>query len=250
MVFDGEELLPFAVKNIRPLVDHIAVTYQTTSYFGNPCNNELLPTIQSLLDDKLIDQAIHYEPNLSLPPKDNELKLRNIGLNSSRQNNCTHHISFDVDEFCTTTQLQYAKQIVEQENPDFTMTPHIVYFKHPTYQITPHMNLNCTFIHPVDNDYIYNNNFPFKIDITRRFRNYNNYRVFSLDEVAIHHMSYVRKDIKKKFMNSDNGRCYQLKKFLKQYNEYQLGDKICLLPDWLARRTQEVENIFKIHLAS
>lgn len=250
MVFDGEELLPFAVKNIRPLVDHISVTYQTTSYFGNPCGPELIPTINALLKDNLIDEAIHYEPNISLLPKDNELQLRNIGLNASRQTDCSHHISFDVDEFITLPQLQYAKHVVDKEKPDFTMTPHIVYFKSPTYQVTPHMNLNCSFMHPVDNDYVYNNEFPFRIDVTRRFRNHERFIVFSMEEVAIHHMSYVRKDIKKKFLNSDNGRCYQINKFTKQHTEYQLGDKICLLPDWLARKTKEVENIFNIDLAN
>lgn len=41
MVFDGEELLEFAIKSIRNEIDHISVTYQTTSYFGNPADPEL-----------------------------------------------------------------------------------------------------------------------------------------------------------------------------------------------------------------
>jgi hypothetical protein len=78
MVFDGEEFLEFATSNIRNQIDHISVTYQTTSYFGNPSSPDISDILDSLKNKGLIDQIIYFEPNLRLPPKENEVKLRNL----------------------------------------------------------------------------------------------------------------------------------------------------------------------------
>ena len=51
MVFDGFEFLPFATKSIRNVVDHISVTYQATSYYGNPAEELLEPTLKKLQSD-------------------------------------------------------------------------------------------------------------------------------------------------------------------------------------------------------
>ena len=42
-IFDGEEMLPHSLKNLRPMVDYICVVYQITSNFGN--KNETLTTL-------------------------------------------------------------------------------------------------------------------------------------------------------------------------------------------------------------
>ena len=85
MVFDGEELLKFAVKAIRQEVDHISVTYQNTSYFGNQNESNLEELLDQLKNQGLIDQAILYQPDLTLSPKENELKLRNLGIEISKK---------------------------------------------------------------------------------------------------------------------------------------------------------------------
>ena len=46
-IFDGEEMLPFSLKNLRPMVDFICVVYQTTSNFGNE-NPTLKKTLENL----------------------------------------------------------------------------------------------------------------------------------------------------------------------------------------------------------
>lgn len=252
MVFDGEELLEFAAQSIRNQVDHISVTYQTTSYFGNSCNPNLPKLLEKLKNQKLIDELIHYEPNLSLHPKENELRLRNIGLNASRNQNCTHHISADVDEFYKIDQLKYAKDVMKQDY-DFSVAYLDTYYKNPTFLVIPDQKLLVSFIHPVTNEYNKNINypiFPFHMETTRRLTNYSKYKLFTKDEFTIHHMSYIRKDIRKKFQNSDNGRFYKIEKFIKTWENYQLGERVCLLPDFLNRRTTQVENFFNIQLDS
>lgn len=248
MTFDGVELLEFALKNIRNNVDHIAVTYQTKSYFGNIANPEWKLILVNLQSSGLIDELIYYEPNLSWHHKKNELNLRNIGLNSSRNAGCTHHISADVDEFYDIVQLEYIKEIMDNENYDFSIVHLMNYYKDPTYLVWPIQHMLCSLIHPVSNEYSDTPNFPFKIEPTRRFVNSNKYKIFTKDEFIIHHMSYVRKDIKNKFQNSDNGLFIKVDKFIDNYDNYQLGEKVCLLPDFINRKTIQVENKFGIKL--
>lgn len=69
MVFDGEELLEFAVKSIRNVIDYISVTYQDVSYFGNKADPNLLPYLENLKKEGLIDEILFYKTDLSIHHK-------------------------------------------------------------------------------------------------------------------------------------------------------------------------------------
>ncbi len=242
MVFDGEELLEFAAAAARSQVDHISVTYQTTSYFGNPCDSDIQRLLERLKQDGLVDEVVHFTPNLSLHPKENELNLRNLGVEMSKRAGCSHHISCDVDEFYEAHQIKYAKEQVEDY--DFTMVPYLNYYKDPTY-LVPNQNLFITFIHPVSNKYSSKAPVP-RIEITRRLEKHDNYKIFKAEEVTMHHMSYIRKDIMKKFNNSCNKPYYDMRRFMKDFENHKVGDRVALIPDYLNRRTVLVENRFGI----
>jgi hypothetical protein len=55
-VFDGEELLENSIKSIRDNVDYVSVVYQTVSNFGNPCDDGLVPLLEKLVKDGLVDE--------------------------------------------------------------------------------------------------------------------------------------------------------------------------------------------------
>jgi len=245
MVFDGEEFLEFTTKNIRNNIDHIAVTYQTTSYFGNPCDPDLPALLDRLKHSGLIDEIIHYDTDLTIHHKENELNLRNTGLAASKNAGCTHHISADVDEFYIPQQLEYVKKIMEDDY-DLSLVHNTVYYKDPTFLVVPEQNPQVSLIHPINNKYNKDIKFPKHIEPTRRLVNHQKCKIFTKEEFLIHHMSYVRKDIRKKFANSDNAQFYKLEKFMETYDNYQLGGRVCLLPDYLNRKTIQVENQFGI----
>lgn len=238
-VFDGEELLPFAIASIRPVVDFISVIYQTTSYFGN--SHDPTPTLNKIKD---IDQLTHFQPDLTLPPRHNELNIRNIGRNLSILAGCSHHISADTDEFYDKEQLAYAKTI----KCNMSVAYMNIYYKDPTFLVYPPQDLMVSFIHPVENEYAFMAKYPFPIDPTRRLKNYENCKVFSKEEFTIYHMSYVRKDIRRKFLNSSNGKAYNIDKFEENFNKYKVGDRVCLLPDFINRKTIQVDNKFGIEI--
>lgn len=245
MVFDGEELLRSAILSIREQVDFVSVTWQKMSYHGNQNDADLEPLLNQLKADKLLDQAIFFEPNLQESPKENELKLRNIGLQASRDAGCTHHISFDVDEFVIPEQLKFAKETFGDN--DCSMIENVYYYKHPTWQIQPNIKNNLvSFIHPVTTEYSMIKQYSHRIEVTRRLTPYAKCRVYRPDECVIHHMTYVRKNMEKKLRNSMTGKIYDIDKFVDDFNRYELGAKLIVAPDFLTKRTILVDNIFNI----
>lgn len=241
MVFEGEELLPFAIKPIRNSVDFISVIYQTTSYFGQKCNDQLLSNLQKI---KEIDSLVHYEPDLKLHVKENELRLRNIGLNLSKKANCTHHIALDVDEFFTEDHINYVKNNMEEY--DSSLVYYKNYYKDPRWLIQPSQDQCVTFLHSVNTEYANIKEYPYRIEITRRLKDIGKCRVFSYDEFCLHHMTYVRNDIRKKIENSSNWIKKDKEKFISNFDKYQLGQRLCIPPDFMNRYTVLVDDIFKI----
>lgn len=139
---------------------------------------------------------------------------------------------------------------MEEGDYNYSVVYMETYYKDPTFVVTPSQNLLVSFIHPVFNEYnkdILYPKFPFHMETTRRFTHYDKYKLFTKDEFTMHHMSYVRKDICKKFQNSDNAQFYKLEKFINNFNTYEVGKRVCLLPDYLNRKTRQVENKFNIH---
>lgn len=245
MVFDGEELLEAAIKSIREQVDFVAVTWQKMSYHGNLNDTDLEPLLNKLQSQGLLDKAIFFEPNLKQTPKENELKLRNIGLQASRDAGCTHHISFDVDEFIESQQLKFAKETFSDN--DCSMIRNVYYYKKPTWRMHPNIKNNwVSFIHPVTTEYSMIPKYPHRIEITRRLTPYDKCRIYTEDECVMHHMTYVRKDMAKKLRNSMTGKLYEIDQFVEEFNKYQLGDKLVVAPDFLTKRTVLVNNIFNI----
>lgn len=245
MVFDGEELLRPAITSIRSQVDFISVTWQKMSYHGNLNDTDLEPLINQLKADNLLDQAVFFEPDLKKSPKENELLLRNIGLQTSRDAGCTHHISFDVDEFVLPEQMKYAKETFGDH--DCSMIQNIYYYKKPTWRMHPNVKNNwVSFIHPVTTEYAMIPNYSHRIEVTRRLTPYEKIKVYKADECVVHHMSYVRQNMAKKLKNSVTGTLFTIDKFVEEFDKYQLGERLVVAPDFLTRKTILVDDIFNI----
>lgn len=65
-VFDGIELLRASLVNIRPHADYINVVYQDVSWFGEASAEPLLPILEKLQKEGLIDTILFYEPDFKL----------------------------------------------------------------------------------------------------------------------------------------------------------------------------------------
>jgi hypothetical protein len=244
--FDGVELLEYTIRNMRKEVDFICLVRQEMSYHGNPADPQDLETVDWLLKVGLADEVVNFTPDLKLHPQTNETNIRNLGLDRAIANGCTHHTSADVDEFYIVDQLRTAKESIG--DADWSVAESLDYYRRPVWKIVPERRHLISFIHPVHIRYAINLDFPQPVDITRRPEKFESCLVYPAGTFEIHHMNYVRNDVKKKMLNNLNhtripGTPYR---FAAHHDKYQVGDPLNIPPDKKRRKTIEVPNLFNI----
>jgi len=210
-LFDGEELLEYSIKSIRNNTDFISVIYQEISYHGMKCSNGIFEFLLNLKDAGLVDEIVLFQPDIVDTSGENaslnETKKRNLGLEISKNNGCTHHMSMDVDEFYTENQFTYMKRVMENGDFHCAAVKHCQYYKDSIYILKNKEEEYVTTIEKItpDTKYVYMAKYPVPVDPTRKTNN-EKCRVFGRNEVEMHHMSFVRRDIKKKLSNSASRR--------------------------------------------
>lgn len=206
-LFDGEELLEASINSIRNNVDYISVVYQTVSNFGNPCDEGLVPLLEDLKEQGLVDELYFYDVNLGEHCSTNEMTKRNIGLGLSRTNGCTHHMSMDSDEFYTDEQFKHMKKVMVEGDYDSSACKLVTYYKNSGYKLQPNEEWYVSVLFKInERTYISTRGEGYSWDIlmvdpTRRM-DAGNCKVFTREELEMHHMSHVRKDLRKKYTNS------------------------------------------------
>jgi hypothetical protein len=206
-LFDGEELLEGSINQIRNEVDYISVVYQKVSNFGNKCDDNLIDLLNDLIKKNLIDELFEYKPIIQGDGHGhlNEITKRNIGLSLSLKNNCTHHMSMDSDEYYKPQQFKLLKKVMLENNYDSSFCQMKTYYKDKDVVITPPEDYYVSLIYKIsDNDsFIMSRPSPVLVDPTRRM-NPGKFKIFNRDEVQMHHLSYVRNNIRRKLENSSS----------------------------------------------
>ena len=199
-IFDGEELLEASIKAIRDSVDYVSVIYQLESNFGDKCSPTLEPLLEDLKNKGLIDFIYKYKGKNN--PQTNEIEKRNIGLEISRYNKCTHHLSIDCDEFYIKEDFDNAKKLIEDNGYDVTSCDIVNYHKLPTCQVTEKIEpFRVPFIFEIkkSNYFTFRGYYIDLIDPTRMISDYEKPYHFKDNELIMHHMTTIRKDLKKKY---------------------------------------------------
>lgn len=249
-LFDGEELLEGSIKCIRDEVDYISVVYQTESNFGNPCDDNLIPLLNDLLKKGLVDELFEYKPKINKGGHHNEITKRNIGVSLSLGAGCTHHMSMDSDEYYLLQEFQYMKKTMQEGNYDSSACQLLTYYKEPIYILDPPEDYYVSLLYKLksSSEYKIGNRLPVLVDPTRCMEP-GNCKIFTRNEVQMHHLSYIRKDIKKKLTNSSsiNGFINNINEIVDYYNKWGNGDK-ALLAAAPTRYSDlmKVDNLFKI----
>ena len=134
---DCADLLPFAVENIRPVVDEIIIVWSEKSNHGHVVEYSL-PEHCTL---------VQCEPS-SRVPSHSELAKRNAGLEAVKQGGFTHFIMMDADEFYIKDEFEAQKKAIEEEVIYGSVCRVKTYFKSPTLTIGYDHTL-VPFIHKV-----------------------------------------------------------------------------------------------------
>jgi len=250
-IFDGEELLEDSILHIRNQVDFISVVYQTESYWGNKCTATLVDTLNKLKKNGLIDEIVFYKNQETLPPHSNQIIKRNIGIDISRKNYCTHHMSMDCDEFYVEEQFSNMLDWYIENDNFVGFADYNDYYKSPSYLIDkPHDTMVSLFFPIRGNNISFVQDYPSPVlvDPTRR-PNYDKYVIFDPSVIQMHHMTLVRKNIDSKIRNAAKRLNYNndvaIQKQIDYYNNWN-EDNLVGLNEWGVLKLKKIEPVITL----
>lgn len=257
-IFDGQEMLPFAVLNLRPYAHKIFIIYQKVSNYGNT-NPDLMPMIKELESRGLIDKAFEYEPNIFTDDNGNvkwqsgtfnEIQKRQLGLEIARANGCDTYMTLDCDELYDSTQFKWAMEDFETGNYDTSFTRLLTYYKKPTLQLTPPETWYQPLFYKIKKDtkFEFLDDYPVVTDRTKMVKA-GHCRVYKQDEIVQHHFAYVRHNLDSKVTNSSAQSDEKSKEAVKyHFNNWSSVNDGAIMIGMQKYGLKEVENKFDIDL--
>lgn len=225
-VFDDLDHLEQSLLSIRDNVDFITIVYQNVSYTGIQAEFNIYSKLVELKNKKLIDGIEEYKPDFNLSTKENEVKKRNLGLLLCKQNYCTHHITMDGDEIYVPAQFKKAKAIVYDYQYEASFVLSRTYYKSKSYYINPPEQYHIPFIYKIsDRKFEYQSKINLvSADSSRIMNNVTeDIMIFERQFIEMHHLCYVRKDLKRKLQNkASNLSEEKIEKILNSYDNFKL----------------------------
>ena len=244
-VFDGVELLRGSMDCLKNDVDLFIIVWQDVSNFGEQydCTKDFeLPDFGCTIIFKM------FEPFLNKGGTFNESLKRNIGLEIAKDENCTHFLHVDCDEYYhdfAAAKIQYI-----DSGAHGSVCKMYTYFKKPTLRLENPDNYFVPFIHELRKDtFAGGEQYPFYVDPTRKiqagFIPYLENEVVLLD-TYMHHFSWIRKDIERKVRNSSAKKNIERSQLLHDYYSAETKEDY-FLKDY-NQKLVEVENLFSLNI--
>jgi hypothetical protein len=203
-VFDNEELLEHSINSIRNSVEEITVLFQNISNHGLKASDELQDFLLSLKNKKIIDNLILFNPNLSISAPLNELRKNQISYELSKNKKMDYHMLLACDEFYFEKDMLYFKNLLKEMPVDILTSYMYTYYKSSKYKFKQLDNYVVPVFHKVyqdDRNFSVNASVPLTIDPMRKM-NYDSCICLPKETPYMHHLSFVRKDFRKKLENS------------------------------------------------
>ena len=238
------DLLRLSVKNISPLVDVIIIIASVKSNFGEDHQIEYGNDLQNGFIE-----IYQLEPDLKLQPSENERKKRNYGLQKAKELGYTHFLMMDADEFYEHN--EFLKEKERFKNPDLLglVCRTKVYFRESTLTVGYDVTL-VPFIHKITPDlhFTWNIKYPFAFEGPRREIRIDPTRQLNItsgvewSEITMHHMSWVRSDVRKKIRNSTARQNIEKSTIVRDY----VNSKAGYYCEFYRAKIESCENLFNL----
>lgn len=236
--FEGTEHLYNIISTLRQSVDYVSLGLQRLSYHGDKISEIDLQEIFRLRDeDKILDSIVEIELDTTKPARVQETDKRNILIQDAEDNGCSHVIVIDSDEYYTRKSFESALQKIDENDYEMTYCQYVNYYhdyEHylkypfPDGMYVPFVSktkyrhsFECSdfflpsdptrrYVRPYDRIEKKKNQKGEEVDV----KHYTvDYHVFEWNEVKMHHLSWLRADIRKK-LNS-----WSSKKLFENYDD-------------------------------
>lgn len=234
VAFDATEHLVNIISEIRDLIDYVVVGVQKISYHGAPIAiDDYREIIRLKEEDKLVDDIYEVDLDINKKPREQETDKRNHLIDMCAQNGCSHCLIIDSDEFYPHP--SFLKAIKEIDDNDYPVTycQYINYwFDYQHYLVYPfEQGQYVPFVSRVGYHFSFDNScFRYPSDPTRRYLlPVKEYKItvdkgkqfkepvyalelnhiFPWETVKMHHLSWVRSNIRKKLNNWSSKKLFQ-----------------------------------------
>jgi len=241
-VWDDYDLLKESISNIESLVDGIIVVWSEYSNFGELHNPKTeTPYTKATW--------INLEPHSNLKPSENERLKRNYGLIKARELGYTHFLMMDADEFYESEPFLKEQERILKNDLAGTVCRTKVYFREPTLTVGYDVTL-VPFIHKITPDlcFTWNTKYPFAFEGPRREIRIDPTRQMNINsgvewsEITMHHMSWVRSDVRKKIRNSTARQNIEKSTIVRDYSNAKEG-YYC---EFYRAKIESCENLFNL----
>ena len=113
-------------------------------------------------------------------------------------------MSMDCDEFYDRDDILNVKSMIEDEKYDGTVVSLSTYFKSPKFKMIPSEDYFVPLIHEIKSVTKHSMicDYPFYVDPTRKVIGVDNFLVLEPHQILMHHMSFIRDNIREKIENS------------------------------------------------
>jgi hypothetical protein len=205
-IFSGLEFLKPSILNVRDIASYIVGVVSMISSAGHPCASYLPDLISDLLKEKLLDEVIYFSPKITNVSDEmiiNHRLKRELGREVCIEQECTHLMAKDCDEFYDMKQVEEQHEVLE--NNDVCLAPLVDYIKSPL------LRGYVSILHvPVFSKIEWNYAsclYPVLVDRGRMIKG-NIIKIFKAEEYLMHHFSCVRINEEEMMRKKQGHSCY------------------------------------------
>ena len=246
IVFDDVCHLRNMLKEVRPHCDVIVLCLQNESYYGVPIRKEVINHVNELVNEKLVDNVIWFNPTNMHEEEGNhsprfiETDKRNFILDYLQNDaGCSHSMVIDSDEYYDGTDFKNAKDIIDRtDGMKITYCQYINYYRDYMHLMVWPFLCYVPFI--TESSYRFsftNGSFDRPSDPTRRYeikKDGERYFLMNFNIVKMHHLSWIRQDIKSKIDNWSSRKYFDhavglRERILDRYENYRDGQNAIIM---------------------
>jgi hypothetical protein len=147
------------------------------------------------------------------------------------ENYMDYHMCMDSDEFYLKDEFEFMKSKYVEEDLDSAYCQMLTYYKNKNYILDPPEDYYVSLFYKINeyNNYYFHTQSPVLVDPTRRMEP-GKFTIFERNEIQMHHMSYVRNNIRTKFTNSSANKNFKdIDKTIEYFNNWNEGDDAMMM---------------------
>lgn len=241
------------ITELREVIDYVSIGLQRESYHGDPIDPvDLGEIIRLKEEDHLVDEIVEIKLDTTKEPRIQETDKRNLLIQDAENNGCSHVLIIDSDEYYNKNSFLKALKEIDDNDYEMTYCQYINYYSnsYKHFLVYPFkQGMYVPFVSKTKYRHSFEcQDFPLPSDPTRRYvRPYDtaeeffehgqkytkkhytvDYHIFPWETVKMHHLSWVRANIRKKVNMWSSKTCFSnyndlIDKAVDVYNNFDLN---------------------------